>query len=287
MEIFQPIPPPHKQAKHPINRYASWYTWSANFLKLCQNLEQEAQRVHAPRFIHLRGGKPYDYTFSLDPSVALDEGLVRDLKPFVEDLYHLPASNSIILFDAMLGKHLSGRGLHLLFAFFRDALASLAGDPMNALYAPLRGTQNKFPVHSDLYVPQILFNIFDDVPADSSGATLFLSAEEFTQLLPKVRSLPATVREKIVQILHGDSGEDHYDEFYGLLYLNVWTKELVEKMKPKLLRVKLYSGQGYLIDDRVWLHGRERVKGGVSQKRLHRLIFNTRLKQSPSSPTNT
>jgi hypothetical protein len=250
-------------------------------------LEQEVPRLREPNFIHLRGGKPYDYTFSLDTSVALDKQLVRDLTPFVKDLYNLPVSNSIILFDAMLGEHLSERGLHLLFAFFRDALASLSGDPMSALYAPLRGTQNAFPVHSDLYVPQVLFNVFDDVPNDSSGATLFLSGEEFTQLLPKVKSLPPTDREKIVQILHGDSAEDHYEEFYGLLYLNFWSKELIKKIKPKLLRMKLYSGQGYLIDDRVWLHGRERVKGGVSQKRLHRLIFNTRFKQSPRVITNT
>lgn len=287
MKIFQPIAPPHKQAKHPINRHASWYTWSANFLDVCQGLENEAHRLGQPKFIHLRGGKPYDYTFSLGKSSALDERLVRDLNPFAEDLYNLPDSNSIILFDAMLGEHLSARGLHLLFAFFRDALASLSGNPMCALYAPLRGTQNKFPVHSDLYVPQILFNVFDDVPNDSSGATLFLSGEEFKQLLPTVKSLPQSVREKIVQILNGNSTEDHYDEFYRLLYLNVWTKELMEKMKPKLLRVKLYSGQGYLIDDRAWLHGRERVKGGVSQKRLHRLIFNTRFKQSPTKLPNT
>ena len=281
MKIFQQIPPPERQAKLPINQYALWYTWSQDFLAVCRAWTNEARLLREPRFVHLQGGRPYDYTYSLDPSRAVDERVAQSLRPFIEDLYNLPDSKSIILFDSMLNESLGARGLRLLFTFIRDVLVSLSGDPMSALYAPLSGTQNEFPVHADLYVPQTLFNVFEDVPNDSSGASLFLSVSEFKQLLPTVNSLPESSRERIVKILNDELKEDHYEEFYALLYLNAWSKELKERVKPKLLRVKLYSGQGYLINDRVWLHGRGRVKGGVSKKRLHRLIFNTRFKQPP------
>jgi len=43
---------------------------------------------------------------------------------------------------------------------------------MQALYAPLTpGNNGEFPLHCDMYIPKRLFNVFDDVPDDDSGAS--------------------------------------------------------------------------------------------------------------------
>jgi hypothetical protein len=51
-------------------------------------------------------------------------------------------------------------------------------------------------------------------------------------------------------------------------------------MEQRQLRIKLYAGQGYLLSDRAWLHGRDAPRGGVPINRLHRLVFGRARKRS-------
>src|SRR5438046_107786 len=78
--------------------------------------------------------------------------------------------------------------------------------------------------------------------------------------------------------------EDRYEENYDLLHgCHDWTKDIEKRMERQLLKVKLFSGQGYMIHDRKWLHGREALSGNLSSKRLYRLVFNTRQIQASLS----
>lgn len=74
--------------------------------------------------------------------------------------------------------------------------------------------------------------------------------------------------------------EDRYEENFDLLHgWYEWTEELERRMQQRQLRIKLYSGQGYMLHDRWWLHGREAINGKLTHKRLHRLVFNNKAAQ--------
>lgn len=279
--IFQKTAPPREQAALAVNAHAAWYTWSPEFRSLFGAWRKQVRKLKGPRPLRLLGGEEYDNTFSLSPAALTDTGLTRDLMPFVEDLYHLNVGRRIMLFDRMLGEHLCGHELHCLFAYFRAAIVAITGDPLAAIHQPLHREYKRpkeFPLHADLYVPRVLLNIFDDVPADTSGASTFLSVPLFLRMLPEVKALEGQAGARIAEILTGIHREDKYEEFYHLLHGSdrAWRTELAEKMAARQLKIKLRSGQGYLIDDRAWLHGRDAPSSGVTRKRLHRLIFNTK-----------
>jgi len=280
-KIFQRTDPPRSQASLAVNRHASWHTWSSDFRSLFGAWRRQVRRLKGPRSVRLLGGEEYDNTFSLAPSSLDDKALARELTAFAESLYRLRVGRRMMLLDRMTGPFLDGHELHCLLSFFRAALVSLTGDPLAAMHQPLQREYKRpkaFPLHADLYVPRVLFNVFDEVPKDASGASIFLPVPLFLRLLPGVESLGAGARARIARIITGTHREDKYEEFYRLLHggENGWSDELGEKMTARQLKIKLRSGQGYVVDDRAWLHGREAPSCGVTRRRLHRLIFNTK-----------
>jgi hypothetical protein len=283
MDIFQQIDPPPKQRRLKISKQAAWYTWSPGFRSLLKPFRAQVQRLDDLTAIRLLGGKEYDHTYTLDPEGIEDKQLARDLMRFVRSLYNVQVSDRLMFFTDMMDSDLDSRTLSFLFAFFRAALVSLSRDPLSALYQPLRSKREgkEFLLHSDLYMPVILFNIFDEVSNDSSGASVFLAISSFIELLPEIKTLPAETREKIIENLTGMHAEDRYQENFYLVhgYEQAWSDELGARMQQRQLRIKFYSGQGYMIHDRKWLHGREALDGKLSSKRLHRLVFNNRQAQ--------
>jgi hypothetical protein len=287
MSIFQPIAPPPKQARLSINREATWYTWSREFRLLFKAWSRQVGTMKGPVSIRLFDCVEYDDTYSLDINSISNKGLVRDLLFFARKLYDLNISDRLMLFTDLIDQDLCGRSLRFLFAFLRDALVSFARDPLAAFYQPLSTSQKEgtdFPLHSDLYVPVILFNVFEDVRNDSSGASIFLPVSSLNELFTRVKTLPVETRKKIIENLTGIHEQDRYEENYYLLHgwAHEWTEDLGRRMRQQQLRIKLYSGQGYMIHDRKWLHGREALNCKLSKKRLHRLIFNTRQAQRAS-----
>jgi hypothetical protein len=131
-----------------------------------------------------------------------------------------------------------------------------------------------FPLHADLYIPRILFNVFEAVPDDDTGASLFLPVSTLRKLMSGITSLPYEIENLILAIIEQQSEFDGFEVLDNLLHGHwVWVRDLEHAMERKQLRIKLRPGQGYLLDDRKWLHGREAPKGGVPANRLHRLIF--------------
>ena len=283
MEIFQPTSPPRKQARARINEHAAWYTWSNEFRSLLKPLSREFRKLKRPPSTHLLGGKEYDDTYSLSAESLADRSLARELISFSKCLYNFDVSDRLFLFTDMLDDDLDGRNLGYLFAFFRAALVSLSNDPLSALYQPIKRQKRAkaFPLHSDLYIPVILFNVFQEVPNDSSGASLFLPISSVVELLGQLKTLPANTREQIVENLTKIHDQDRYEENFYLLHgWHDWTDELERLMRKRQLRIKLYSGQGYMMHDRRWLHGRDEMNGTLSHKRLHRLVFNNKAAQN-------
>jgi hypothetical protein len=283
MEIFQPTSAPRKQARAKINEHAVWYTWSNEFRSLFKSLNREFRTLKRPSSTHLLGGKEYDDTYTLSIHSLTDKTLARKLFSFSKCLYNLDVSGRLLLFTDMLDDDLDGRSLGYLFAFFRAALISLSNDPLSALYQPIKGHKRgkEFPLHSDLYIPVILFNVFQEVCNDSTGASLFLQVSSVVELLGQLKTLPPNTRDQIIENLTKIHRQDRYEENFYLLHgWEDWTNELERLMRQRQLRIKLYPGQGYMLHDRRWLHGREAINGKLTHKRLHRLVFNNKAAQN-------
>ena len=255
---------------------ASWLTWSEEAQDFLAMWRQISNQLPKPPLVRLLGGQDYDYTYTLDPSPLLDDRSLEKIRAFAAEFLALSVGESIWFVSDLLGPNLDGPALHRLFGCVRHYLVELTHEPMSALYAPLStvGTDaGDFPLHADLYIPQVLFNVFEAVPQDRSGASLFLPVSVFENILTS--EVPEEVSGSLLRCLREPIQQDSYERFFGLLHNRdaPWYGKLSRALQRHQLKVKLIAGQGYLIHDRLWLHGRTAPRGGVSGNRLHRLVF--------------
>jgi hypothetical protein len=278
ISLFQKVAPPRDQSKLAINRCATWYTWSPSFRLFIRNMQSTIDSVKRAPMIDIPNLNDFNHTFSL-PLTAINQNRVRqDLLRFAHVLFRMRVPRRLILFTDLLNEDLDSHGLHVLFALFRAALAKLARDDRHALYQPLipsRDLYGGFPLHADLYIPEMLLNVFDNVPTDASGASIFLKVSVLRRLMASLWTLPQYVRAEILDRFLSKRFADQFNVVYNLLHgvEHAWVPELENRMRKNQLRIKLYRGQGYLIHDRTWLHGRQAAYGGVKSNRAHRLAF--------------
>lgn len=280
MEVFTPTEAPARLAEHEINRFGGWFTWSPEARGFCREWGRRMRDAGPPQRVRLLGGIPYDQTYS-GASRQLDRELGERLARFAEALRGLEVPDELMLLTGMLDDEFDGPAIHSLLAYVRDALVRAEGDPMAALYSPIPTEEadgKEFLLHADLYLPGVLFNVYEEVPDDDSGASTFLPVPVFKRLLSGVRTLTEEARREMHRLLDEKHDEDHYETFFNLLHAreNPWADELREALRENQLKVKLLYGQGYLVNDRRWLHGREAPARPGAAKRLHRLIFNAK-----------
>lgn len=283
--LLQRIDPPVNQARLSISQFATWCTWSSNCLKLLRSWTEHLRSLPRPRRKVLFGGTCYNYTLSVSLD-QLDPGFAKDFIEFARALYELPTPSGLLLLTGVFGDFFESTLAPQFASLLREALVLLSRDPLSALYVPLEDTigvsAGDFPLHADLYLPELLLNIFEDVPPGPSGKSLFLSRDAFLQMLHDCKELPPEVEKLINTTLSRPLKTDGYEEFFATIHGQTrpaWRARLQREMRSHALRIKLSKGQGYLLHDRSWLHGRERPAGAVSRKRLHRLVFNNRERQ--------
>ncbi|HEX8336887.1 MAG TPA: hypothetical protein VF621_09155, partial [Pyrinomonadaceae bacterium] len=151
----------------------------------------------------------------------------------------------------------------------------------SALYSPIPTAEAdgvEFLLHADLYLPLNLLCVYEEVPEDGTGAIIFLPVPTFKRLLGTVRTLTEEARRQLHRLLDDTHSEDNHDTLVNLLHgrEHAWVDELEAAMRAEQFSVNLHYGQGYLVNDRMWLHGREAPGRAGDAKRLHRLIFNTK-----------
>lgn len=283
-EIFTPIPLPPEYSELP-SRFHHWHTWSTSSVMLLQRWEQ-AIAIYAlpePPMINLLGGKEfsYDYSYTLDPLHIPDVSLRKDMLEYARALQQTECGNGILFFRDLLQEGISGRTLHYLFAFLRAAMVETAGDEDAATYTPVGAVgldERGFGLHADLYTGHQLFNIMDEVADDGSGRSIFMMTSELAEILPTLTSLPISKRERILYCLSDTHTEDLYEECLALLHdqHNPWVSELEQRLAERQIPISLRRGDGYLLNDRIWLHGREPCTKPITEKRLYRLSFNSK-----------
>lgn len=275
--VFSEVHPPVEHKKLEVNKVARWFTWNKRIMHVLERFAVISDKIPDPILIHLSGGKCYDYTYSLKldqlPSVILQD----ELRCMAETLRNIRLKDELWLFTKLIKPLGCARTLHIVLSCLRDALTTSAKNSIPALYAPLSNTgrdAGDFPLHADLYLPEILFNIFVDVPRDRSGASILLSVPVFEEALYDA-NVPENKRRALLRYLHEPIQRDSYQQFYNLLHdeKQAWHPRLAKFLACRQYRIKLLSGQGYMVNDRKWLHGRSAPRGGVRKNRLHRLVF--------------
>ncbi len=260
-----------------------WYTWSGQSRDLLHALNEIANDLPGPVLVEFGNGE-YDYSLDNSCYAALLPALESRLKKFGDALHHIHIPPSIMLLTDLLPCGVSSRSLYLLFASARSIVVRLTGDPRSAIFAPLglnretgnaeRAEQGEHPLHSDLYPPALLLNVFDNVPNDGSGASLFLAKDSFAEIVRSLRSIPKHIGNAMLECLDRSVNKDQYDYFFDLLHGDhPWTRELEDAIERRAYVVRFSRGEGYFLCDRVWLHGRTTLSGHVPTNRLHRLIF--------------
>jgi hypothetical protein len=217
----------------------------------------------------------------LDPAAHLDSALCTLVNDFAFSLQEFRVDCGRAMFADLLNTDISTRALHYLLAFSRHSIATSEGEPFAALYAPLGKTGpdvGEFRLHADLYDSGSLLNIFDEVAEDNTGTSTFLPVSNFFELLDQTRSMDDPTRERIRELFSPTLRGDRFMDFAELVHgeANSWRDELWQAMSAAQEVVPLKRGQGYLLDDRQWLHGRTAPTGGVPAWRSHRLTFRSR-----------
>ncbi len=284
MKLFTPAKiKPHATKYGPI----FWHTWSDEFRLFFDDIRRnEHFKSIQSKLIFIDGFNEYNYSYHVDLKTILAADKKEIFKKFASILYRINLSDKISFFTNLINKEITGEDFHKIFAIFRTIIADTHKNEMEALYAPLT-TSNKgyFPLHCDLYIPRLLFNIYERVPTDRSGVSMFLNMNTLLEeILPNVSKMPKQVKSRIVSIVSSRHNIDYYDEFYDLLNSrnNPWYFQFRRMEEKHQFSLKFKKGQGYLLHDRKWLHGRTKPNGLMTEKRVHRLVFNIFPKAIPS-----
>jgi hypothetical protein len=234
-----------------------------------------------PVVIRLRGQtayRDYPYSYSVSLSRLRSRVLRDDLLLLGRSLRCTSIGDELVFFDRLFSDGINGAKLRFLFAGLRSALVEITGDPFSALHVPLESTDTgDFPLHADLFRPSILFNVYDCAERGESGASTFLAARDFLRIAKAHKSIPSSAQNRMRDLLRGEMIGDGFDRFFDLLYgrRRPWANSLSLRMRSYSLQIKLESGQGYMLRDRKWLHGRLPVEKRVGTSRLQRLIFDS------------
>lgn len=245
-------------------------------LRFVTDYAGEIDRLPTPRRIAVSGCEPYDCSYSYSLS-RVGKRLAARVLEFSQMLYGSSLGKSFHLLTAALEAPFTSARLHKLMTLLRAGVVHITGNPKSALNPPVYAERNDngFPLHADLFATDNLFLIFDRVANGSSGQSLFLPITQLLQITRALEDFPNSMHDRLCQILSVRNGRDSFDDFYALLYSdkNPWRDVVFARLREVQWKIKLQRGEGYLLSDRYWLHGRTRVNGYVSRSRFRRLVF--------------
>jgi hypothetical protein len=258
-----------------------WYTWSDAFKEMFRDARHlEAFRNLTPAIEHIKGFDEYNYTYTISAAQIANLANLKTWQQCARDLYNFHHDTGLVFLTDLISKDMTAEEFHKVFTLFRSLIVHDCNDEMESLYTPLTpSNKGFFPLHCDLYIPKKLMNVYEAVPSDKSGASLFLRMDTLIDtILPRTTRMPAAIRRKISSLINLEDRSDKYDMFYNLLNDtdNPWYRELLRRTTHHRFQIKFQKGQGYLLYDRRWLHGRTKPNGGLTIKRVHRLVFNSR-----------
>jgi hypothetical protein len=253
------------------------YTWGARARAIVHAFAECLPRLPPPARRRVAAQGLYGVTYELGSCGRPDGPVEQGLAALSRSLRSFPLPEpGLLLLRGLFDDRIDGVVVHALFARMREILTRQ--DPESfSLHAPIEPCpvlRSAFPLHADLFQATTLLTIFDEVAPDGTGGSLLMAVREFQRLLDGLDAIPAAVRSRLAAIL-GSRGGDGYEAFVDLLYGpdRAWRDDLLEALAGAAHRIKFDPGEGYMLDDRRWLHGREMSSVSVTPNRLQRLVF--------------
>lgn len=268
--LLRDVGVPREFASMRIARSARWLTWNARFLSGLLRHAEALRRTPLRRTL-IPEQQPYPRSWNLDIGKL---PLAAAFREAAESLHHLRLGREVAFLTGMLDR-LDTDLLKRAIAGLRAALVSQSEDgELAALHAAVHRSARGvgFALHADIFLPRRLMLVFDDVSSEGSQS-LFLSRAQFQNALREAR-VPQRVNARLTRLLRGDRRVDGFTEFFDLCHGDhPWVERLAPQLARRERMISLIRGQGYLFDDREWLHGRGKGTAPIRQHRFHRLVF--------------
>lgn len=252
-----------------------WLTWSQEFLDFVYQAKKDGQLPKRVRLSQIRGCEPYDATYELVPSSGMAT-LQEPLNLFARSLSEFDLGKQLWLLDGMINEVITSKDLPIILSALRWSICAQAKDQRAALVSPPKPErQDKgFPLHADLFICEKLLLIFDSIPADGSGASTFMDIDTL-EILVRRAGVNVKARRQISRLLRSRLQHDGFNQLFELLHgaENDWCTTLAHTLEQEQFVIHLERGQGYLLADRYWLHGRLASSAPVTTTRFRRLVF--------------
>ena len=256
----------------------------------------EQQLAYFADHVAEHGFYPYEAfsSWHLDPETITDAGLRAELRHLAEAIfdYDVPEPGAVILTGIASDDGLRADRMLAFVGWLRAVMLELTGDAMGSMACPTtesgndidresgKKTDGRLPLHADMWIPGVLFNVFYHV-TPGHGLTTLLSVDDLWPALHDFGMDPQTIAE-LQQIVDEAGSCDSYVAFASRLYDDPeWGLTLADFLDARAHTAPLGSGEGYLVDDRRWLHGRTALPGDLvpaelRPHRMYRLAYNTR-----------
>lgn len=263
--------PPLGKSRHEGLPDYCWMTWHPRYIEFAGNLLASGFMPRQVTLKNIRGCEPYEGTYDISlakiPTVDMCE-----LSDWGRKLAGIEPSSKMHLLRKMIVGAMSRLEMRRLFALSRQAVVAATGSQKGCLYSPVtpENSDHGFPLHSDRFITSRLLLVFDDVERDKSGASTFLARSELLKTLKKGETKAKARRMQVEHLLSAPPRRDSFDRLYSALYPE---KDMGANTLGDPARISFRRGEGYLLDDRHWLHGRDACSGRVGSFRFHRLTF--------------
>jgi hypothetical protein len=258
-------------------RDSHWATWNADTRKMLGEWGELSRGMASSVRVHrVRAVRDEPVTYSLAER-AVPARLRASLHWFCGQLSGLPTPKGVILLRDLFGNEAQGRGLRLLLAAARQLLARGKQGLSAPMFPPTSRSSLAFDLHADLWTPEILLNVYERPASDGSGESILLSVAQL-KLAMNRSGMPAAVKREVTSCLARSSGEFGFERLRQLLHSteNPWHPKLEEELQQRRWAFWFNRGEGYLLHDRRWLHGRKSIRVRSSNRRFFRLVFNNR-----------
>jgi hypothetical protein len=274
MRLFVPCAPP-RAADEVLG--AGWYEWSPEARQHLIAMRPHLSEALEPVAVH-RPDRPYGWACELPAPPEEGSPLWAHVEALSHGFYELrlPATD-LALLCGVFEHGVEAKVVRYLFAALRHHLPRRhpRASSFNLPIEPIEPAHSAFPLHADLFPQRILCTVFDQVAEDETGASVLLNTRALDAVLATTVSMPADARARI-QACFDDRG-DQFEQLVDLLYnpRHPWTIELGVRLRAAQHRQRFRGGEGYVLHDRRWLHGRERLQFAFATTRLTRVAFDS------------
>jgi hypothetical protein len=273
--LFVPCLPPREGFEALTSE---WYEWSPDARRHFVAMQPYVTPQIAPVAVN-RPDHPYGWAYELPEPPEEGSPLWEHVEALSHHFYELRLPSGGIAFLCRLFDH--GVESHVV----RFLLAALPrhmprrhpkASALNIPIQPFEPAGSAFPLHADLFLQSNLLTVFHEIPAEETGHSVFLTTAALLRVLGETSSVPPEIATKI-RFFFDDRAGDHFDELVDLLYhpRHPWCLDIRRQLRALQHRALFQGGEGYVLDDRRWLHGRERLRYPVATSRLCRIVFDS------------